>query len=192
MNNRINLVYGLKDPRNDVYFYIGKTTTSINRPLSHLTNSHNKDVNLLVKEIVDEGLSVVVSIIESNLELNNLANREKYWINYYFEINEFLLNKKDFTSERDKLIASINSIEEEVLCNLLNGLDKISETVRSFRLKRNLTQESLAKMTNLSRSTIFFLEKESKTVTVDNVIKVLTVLKEFSKEKGVTNKVRYT
>ncbi len=189
INSKRNLVYGLKDPRNDVYFYIGKTTTSLRRPISHLTNSHNKDVNLLVKEIIDEGLNVVVSVIEDNLELNNLSNREKYWINYYYNINEFLLNKIGFTPDRDEL-KSINNIKEEILCNILDGLEKVGETIKSFRLKRNLTQESLSKLSNLSRGTIHSIER-GKAITTDNVIKILVVLKEFTKEKGVTNKVRY-
>jgi hypothetical protein len=39
-----NIIYGLKDPRNDVYCYIGKSTVGEKRALSHLTKSHSKKV----------------------------------------------------------------------------------------------------------------------------------------------------
>lgn len=46
-----NIIYGLRDPRNDVYQYIGKSTIGESRPLQHLTKSHSSNVNNWVKEL---------------------------------------------------------------------------------------------------------------------------------------------
>ena len=44
MENTRNIIYGLRDPRNDVYQYIGKSTVGVKRPISHLTKSHSPKV----------------------------------------------------------------------------------------------------------------------------------------------------
>ena len=48
-----NIIYGLADTRNDLVYYVGKTTTNIKRPLSHLTKSHSEDVNNWIKSVRD-------------------------------------------------------------------------------------------------------------------------------------------
>ena len=47
--NMENIIYGLRDPRNDVYQYIGKSTVGSKRALEHLTLSHSDKVNEWVK-----------------------------------------------------------------------------------------------------------------------------------------------
>ena len=58
-----NIVYGLKDPRNDVYMYIGKSTVGDSRALQHLTKSHSEKINEWVKELEDKWLYPIVEII---------------------------------------------------------------------------------------------------------------------------------
>ena len=49
-----NIIYGLRDPRNDVYQYIGKSTVGKNRPLQHLCKSHSDFVNKWVEELASK------------------------------------------------------------------------------------------------------------------------------------------
>ena len=60
----INIVYGLRDPRNDVYQYIGKSTVGEKRPLQHLTKSHSDTVNEWVKLLEDQWLYPQIDVIE--------------------------------------------------------------------------------------------------------------------------------
>jgi hypothetical protein len=78
-----NLIYGLRDPRNDVYRYIGKTTIGYGRPLKHLVKSHNVLVNEWVEELNMIGSSPFVDIIENNIPLEELPAKETYWIKHY-------------------------------------------------------------------------------------------------------------
>ena len=94
-----NIIYGLRDPRNDVYQYIGKSTVGEQRPLQHLTQSHSAQVNEWVKMLADNWLYPKIDIIEEVENLNDLAIREKYWIAYYHDINPNLLNVQSLPNE---------------------------------------------------------------------------------------------
>ena len=72
----INLIYGLRDPRNDVYKYIGKTTVGNGRPLKHLVKSHNQLVNDWVDELSKLGSSPYVDIIEKDISLELLSEKK--------------------------------------------------------------------------------------------------------------------
>ena len=88
----INIIYGLRDPRNDLYYYIGKSTVNNKRALSHLTNSHSEQVNDWVKTLNENWLYPAVDVIEEVDDINNLPDRESHWINHHYNINPELLN----------------------------------------------------------------------------------------------------
>ena len=59
-----NIIYGLRDPRNDVYQYIGKSTVGSKRALQHLIKSHSEKVNEWVANLNENWLYPLVDIIE--------------------------------------------------------------------------------------------------------------------------------
>ena len=79
-----NIIYGLRDPRNDVYCYVGKLSVVVTRPLTHLIESHSENIRGWVSELTEKGLNPLVDIIEEVTTLDELPLREKYWIDYYF------------------------------------------------------------------------------------------------------------
>jgi hypothetical protein len=83
-----NIVYGLRDPRNDVYYYIGKSSVGMS-PMTHLVESHSEKVNAWVTELKEKGYFPLIDIIEEVEDLDDLSEREKYWIAYYYEINPY-------------------------------------------------------------------------------------------------------
>jgi len=169
-----NLIYALRDSRNDAYFYVGKTTVGIKRPLKHLTKSHNKEVNNHVKLLKDLGHKTFVDILEENIDLNSLCEREKHWINYYSEIYD-LCNKKDFYSERENSVIDIQNIDTEETNKILFLLKNIPKIVSNKRKYLSITQSNLASESGLNRSTITQIEK-GQTITISSLIKVLEVL----------------
>ena len=58
-----NIIYGLRDPRNDVYQYIGKSTVGSKRALQHLIKSHSEKVNEWVANLNENWLYPLVDII---------------------------------------------------------------------------------------------------------------------------------
>ena len=53
-NIMINIIYGLRDPRNDVYQYIGKSSVGAKRAIQHLTKSHSESVNCWVDMLAND------------------------------------------------------------------------------------------------------------------------------------------
>jgi hypothetical protein len=118
----VNIIYGLRDPRNDVYQYIGKSSVGSKRAIQHLTKSHSDSVNSWVGMLANDWLYPIVDIIEEVEEIENLIEREKFWINYYHNINPNLLNiksiekpLKNVRTEEDE--ADFNVYASELICD---------------------------------------------------------------------------
>jgi DNA-binding XRE family transcriptional regulator len=151
-----NIIYGLRDPRNDVYQYIGKSTVGSKRALSHLTQSHSDRVNEWVKELNENWLYPIVDLIEEVDNIDDLSEREKYWINHYYNINPNLLNIKS----KELSLNKVRTDEDEEEFNTMVRLtSKIPTILKNERLYRNFTQEQMAKEMGVSRSTISLAEK---------------------------------
>lgn len=182
----INIIYGLRDPRNDLYYYIGKSTIGINRPLEYLTKSHSNNVNEWVKMLEEQWLYPQIDIIEEVEILDNLSEREKYWINYYYDLNPELLNKLLITKQ---IIETRTSDDEEKFEFLSREIYNIQKILRSERIYRKLTQEKLAKLIGINRSTIVSIENGCGSLR--NIQKYILTLKGFDiKTKINSERVR--
>jgi DNA-binding XRE family transcriptional regulator len=179
-----NIIYGLSDPRNDVYYYIGKSTVGNDRALQHLLKSHNQMVNEWVEELKKEWLYPNVYIIEEVDDINMLPEREKHWINYYYNINPTLFNimpiKKTLENQR-------TSDDEEKFNELTRIIFDIPNIVKKERLARKLTQGDISRLIGISRSTISLLEK-GENVTIDVIKKYLLELKGFDIKTNLIGK----
>jgi DNA-binding XRE family transcriptional regulator len=170
---KTNLIYGLRDPRNDVYYYIGKTTVGNNRPLKHLIKSHNTTVNDWVNQLESLGLVPAVDVIEKDILLENLAEREKFWIDYHYDLNPELFNIRLLPETINKIRTQDDDAKFNSLVNLVLDIGNILKTER---ISRKLTQDELAKKAGLSRSTISLCEGANN-VTVEAIKKYLAALK---------------
>jgi DNA-binding XRE family transcriptional regulator len=151
----INIIYGLRDPRNDVYQYIGKSTVGTKRALQHLTESHSERVNEWVNKLKENWQYPLVDIIEEVQDIENLPEREKYWINHYYALNPDLLNIQLV----EVPLQNIRTEEDEEKFNFLTlVIHDASRILKKERLCRNLTQNDLAREMGVSRSTISLCE----------------------------------
>ena len=133
--NMENIIYGLRDPRNDVYQYIGKSTVGSKRALEHLTLSHSDKVNEWVKILSENWLYPSVDLIEEVENIDDLPEREKYWINYYHNINPNLFNIHSIESSLNKT----RSDEDEEDFNTMVRLFSMTHTIlRNERIYRNI------------------------------------------------------
>jgi hypothetical protein len=169
----MNIIYGLRDPRNDVYQYIGKSTVGNKRALQHLTNSHSIKVNEWVALLESKWVYPIIDIIEEVKDIDDLSEKEKYWINYYKDINPDLLNIQLI----DKKPINVKKEEDEAEYQfILRILFKIPDILKKERKYRKLTQDEMAKEMNVSRSTLSLCER-SANVTFKTIQKYFLTLK---------------
>ena len=171
--NMENIIYGLRDPRNDVYQYIGKSTVGSKRALEHLTLSHSDKVNEWVKILSENWLYPSVDLIEEVENIDDLPEREKYWINYYHNINPNLFNIHSIESSLNKT----RSDEDEEDFNTMVRLFSMTHTIlRNERIYRNISQEQMAENMGVSRSTISLAER-GENVNFDVIRKYVRTLR---------------
>ncbi len=169
----VNIIYGLRDPRNDVYQYVGKSTVGLRRPLEHLTNSHSKRVNDWVKMLGSNWQYPLIDIIEEVEKVEVLVEREKYWINYYYNLNPDLLNFQ----EKKITIQNIRDEEHEKnVWSLIRILGDAPRILKSERLYRNMTQKEMADAMGVSRSTVSLCENGC-SVRLDTIRSYVRALK---------------
>ena len=178
-----NIIYGLRDPRNDVYVYVGKSTVGLNRPLQHLTKSHNEGVNKWVRELRKKNREPIVDIIEIVENIDDLSNREKHWINYYGDVNPYILNRQ-LTPPPIVQYRTIDTDNE--LFWLCKTLSKASTIIKRERIFRNISQEELAKEADVARSTLSLFEKGENT----SILVVIKMANFLSKKEIRQNIIR--
>jgi len=151
-----NIVYGLKDPRNDLFYYIGKSTVGKDRPIKHLTESHSGNVNEWIDELKENWVYPDIEIIEEVNDINDLLERESYWISYYHDLNPGLLNIQGMS----KSIEDVRTDQDDEEFNdLLRLISKIPDILRRERIARGISQDELASRMNVSRSTLSLMER---------------------------------
>jgi len=192
-NNRSqNLIYGLRDPRNDVYKYVGKTTIGHARPLHHLTKSHNKSVNEWVEELSKLAISPIVDIIERDIELNNLSEREKHWIIYYNSIHE-LFNGGIATES----ISVPSKISDNELEQALTIFKNVPDIYKKYKRKTGFNDYTIANTLNISVQTLYRLKNGEESVKIEALLKLMffakytndDVFKFYLKSTGQENSV---
>lgn len=113
-------IYCLKDPDTNSIRYIGQTReTAIRRFYKHKyqwTRSKNKlsHVNAWIKKLAKTNKLPILDIIEDNIPLNELNNKEIYYIKTYKELGTKLTN----LTEGGSIIPKINQSDESKLKRL--------------------------------------------------------------------------
>lgn len=86
-------IYKLICPNAKTVKYVGKTKESLNKRLCKHIHSRNKKapVNKWINKLISENQKPIIELIEK-VDFNIWENKEKYWIQYYRNINTDLLN----------------------------------------------------------------------------------------------------
>jgi hypothetical protein len=171
---KTNLIYGLRDPRNDVYKYIGKTTVGNGRPLKHLIKSHNNLVNEWVDELSKMGSSPYVDIIERDVPLEELAEKEKYYITYYSDLYGDLFNSGHHIKE---CISKPSILDHKHIDSALLTLLNPGEVYKMLKVSTGFCDDTIGYMLNIGRKTVGKLKSGDTTITLDTVVRMLFFVK---------------
>ncbi len=178
-----NLIYGLRDPRNDVYRYIGKTTIGVGRPLLHLRKSHNALVNKWVEELNHIGLSPAVDIIENNISLDKLSARERHYIHYYSAISDNLLNGGERVVET---ISKPSILTQDDVNSLYMSFLNTIEIYKLFKSCTGFSDDVIANTLGVKRKTVYRIKTGNMNINMETVYKLIVFIK-----KGINGVFEY-
>jgi hypothetical protein len=165
-----NLIYGLRDPRNDVYRYIGKTTVGVSRPLSHLIKSHNKSVNNWVEELSFLGLKPIVDIIEDEIKIDELSTYEKRYISYYSDLHGQLFNGGSRIYE---CINEPSIIENSDIESVIKTLSNPNEIYKMIKTSTGFCDSTIACMLNIGRKTIYSIKESNQRIMMGTILRLI-------------------
>lgn len=163
------LIYCLKCPFTKEIHYVGKSSSGMIRPLSHLNKSHSDKINEWVENLKLLGYKPEVEILEYVPEECDLEEREIYYISKFYNKNHLLMNLKNISP---KLINS-------KLDNLLNyneyDLSHISKFIKERRKQCNLTQTELSDKSGVALTVIRKIEQNNFNINIDGLLTILSM-----------------
>lgn len=161
------LIYGLYCPFIDNLHYIGKSSSGMIRPKSHMRGIHSKKIGEWVDQLKFLGYKPIIKILEECTK-DNLDEKEKIWIKKSKDEGAYLLN---VTYNKTKNILSQKEYEFSDLDILT-----IAKIIRETRHKLDIRQEDLCKMAGITRPTLYMIEKGNNKTIYNNLKKVLDIL----------------
>ena len=166
------LIYALCCPVTEEVHYNGKSTSALIRPMQHLSNSHSEKIKQWVSDLKELNYSPKIKIIEYVFPFDDINNRERYWVQYYLNNGNLLLNEALITP----LIINPN------LDKILNGTDlqdidflKISRFVKERRKMTNLGQKEFAEKAGVALTVIRKIEQGKTNVNFDGLLQILNM-----------------
>lgn len=146
-----SLIYALESPLDGRVYYVGRSSKGLDRPYSHIKHTHSSELRDWLLSFDQEP---VVRILERNVE--DLGDREKYWINEMLRRGEPLFNKIIYP-ERQLKYADYT----------------IGAFVKMKRRESNLSQIEFAEKSGLGLRFVRDLEQGKESCRVDKVLQAL-------------------
>lgn len=166
--NKQRLIYALCCPFTNEIHYVGKSTSGMLRPLSHLKDSHSDKIMEWVDNLNQLNYKPVIKILEYVAYEEDIDGRERYWIQYYLNNNSLLLNSA--------LISPL-LISPDLNQLLGNGDDiiplKIGTFVKEKRKMVKLSQPEFASKTGVALTVIRKIEQGKTNINLDSLLQVL-------------------
>lgn len=176
------LIYALRSIREQGYRYIGKSSSGLERPNTHLNYSHNESVRIWVQELKTEGYFPIIDILEE-CDKESIDHVEQKWIKHYLSLGHILFNKYQYNGkELEKIKNNIKNQEELLEKELtkakeaVNSLDDIGLFIKIKRKERKITQFDLAELSGLTSKSISEIELGIRNPTLAAIKCILNVL----------------
>lgn len=139
--NEEYIVYGLEDPRDHLYHYIGFTNDVYTRFRQHITgDGGNIEKNVWIFECRQANLMVLMREIERTKIQTEAEQREQFWIGYYLHLGHPLHNRqvtKTILKEKARLEEQYKQLLEEKirLEELAHNLEEENHSLRTINYK---------------------------------------------------------
>lgn len=176
LGNKNNLIYALACPFTGEVHYVGKSTHGLLRPMSHLTESHSKEIREWVRDIGVIGYKPRIVILENNIPIDALSAREKYYIALYDSAGASLLNIAEMN------YATIKRVKNDGVGLFYENNDKsvisqVSSVVRRARNQMKYTQEEMSYKTGFGLRWLRKLESgKTNSVMLDSLERLLWMI----------------
>lgn len=159
--SRKNIIYGLSCPFTGEIHYVGKSTQGLIRPLQHMRKSHSNKVNEWVSELKKLGNKPELKILEYDVDLIELDNKETEWIIKLHNEGNVLLNNDKIPSSMILPEQYVN--KEYVMMGEDNSVyEQLKEYIKQKRKKLGLTQPEYAQRSGIGLRFLREVEQGSK------------------------------
>lgn len=169
MNINKRLIYSLRCPFTCDVHYVGKTINGMTRPMSHMTRTDEHKVTEWVDELKRLGHAPEVKVLEYVPNEVDMDGRERYWIQYYMNKGNLLLNINLVTP------LLISTDLGQMLSEYHDSLDvlKIANFIKERRRQVNLDQPTFAKKCGIALTVLRKLEQGKTNMSYGAVLHVL-------------------
>ncbi len=148
-----NIVYALESPHDGLTYYVGMSEVGLKRPYSHLRSSHSPELKQWIASL---GREPVVKILER--EIDDLKDRETYWINEFKKRNAPLINKSILTPKQLKYADY-----------------KVGSFIKEKRKMLKITQKEFAERSGLGLRFVREVEQGKETCRMDKILQALAL-----------------
>lgn len=164
------IIYALKCPFTEEVHYVGKSTSGIVRPLSHMSKSNSDKINEWVISLKAIGSKPDIEIIENVSDNINIDEREQYYIKKYLSkgnvlLNSHLYNYSVVTEKFEKHLSKNNEV----------NIDVVSQFIKTRRKQVGLTQEEFAERSGVALTVVRKIEQGNININLSGLLTILSM-----------------
>jgi y4mF family transcriptional regulator len=163
------LIYSLSCPVTNQIHYIGKSTQGLLRPAQHLTTSHSVKIKEWVEDLKLLGHAPKITVVEYVSEMEDLDERERYWIQKELKKGSLLLNSM--------LVVPITIATDLdlLLDNHRPSHAHIGKTIKERRRLLKITQEDFASKAGVALTVVRKVEQGKTNLNLDSLLQLLSM-----------------
>ena len=165
--NKKRLIYCLKCPFTNEVHYVGKTTNGMLRPLSHLQKSHSDKIKEWVNNLRELGHKPNIEILENVSKVDNIDDREFYYIQKHINKGCSLLNINCITP------ISISTDLQFKIENECSNIEHVSFFIKKRRLQTGLTQTEFSEKIGIALTVVRKIEQGKSNINLDSLLNIL-------------------
>lgn len=164
------IIYALKCPFTKEIHYVGKSTSGIVRPLSHMRKSHSDKINEWVESLKGVGSKPEIEILENVSDKINIDEREQYYIKKHLSKGNTLLNSRLYSAS---LVTE--KFEKHLSKNSEPNIDVVSQFIKTRRKQVGLTQEEFAERAGVALTVLRKIEQGNISVNLSGLLTILAM-----------------
>lgn len=164
------IIYALKCPFTKEVHYVGKSTSGIVRPLSHIRKSHSDKINEWVESLKGVGGRPEIDVLEYVSDKTNIDEREIHYIKKYLSKGNVLLNSVLYDA-----VLVTEKFEKHLSKNNELNIDVISQFIKTRRKQVGLTQEQFAERSGVALTVLRKIEQGNININLSGLLNILAM-----------------